>query len=174
MLHTDTPVGCRSTRKPESAWTVRRDAHGSNASEHAAISYWMNRLQGLPDEVPLIVSLNQTELIDPERVLADAPTSIRCSRRKRSWRRRGSSDINRQVAPGVLGRCLVGLGFPRRRHAVRSTVRVIEHLTMQHGMSNGLKTSTAPARSGTDASGPKTHDFRYRLWFSLIDVDQLE
>lgn len=70
VLHTD---ATRMPRNPKAwaAWTVRRDAGPDGGlDERASISYWMNRLQGLPPAVPLIVSLNQTDRIDPERILA--------------------------------------------------------------------------------------------------------
>lgn len=65
VLHTDTTRMPRN-RKAWASWNVRRD--GATGGE-AAISYYMNTLQGLPETTPFIVSLNQTDRIDPARIL---------------------------------------------------------------------------------------------------------
>ena len=65
VLHTDAgrmPV----KRSAWASWNVRRDR---DAPETAGISYYMNSLQGIPGETPYIVSLNQTDRIDPDRIL---------------------------------------------------------------------------------------------------------
>jgi predicted NAD/FAD-binding protein len=124
VLHTDAgrmPIH----PKAWSAWTVRRDAQGSNASEHAAISYWMNRLQGLPDEVPLIVSLNQTDRIDPDRILARRAYRhpVYTPAMRHAQTRIGDIDAVDRVS--FVGACW-GWGF--HEDAVRSSVRAIENL----------------------------------------------
>ena len=65
VLHTDTRLLPRLPAA-RASWNVRRDA---NDHEHCRVSYYMNRLQGIESERDYIVSLNQTELIDPEQVL---------------------------------------------------------------------------------------------------------
>ena len=65
VLHTDAgrmPVN----RKAWASWNVRRDRE---APETAGISYYMNSLQGLAGKTPYIVSLNQSDRIDPARIL---------------------------------------------------------------------------------------------------------
>jgi len=65
VLHTDAkrmPVN----RKAWASWNVRRDRE---TPETAGISYYMNSLQGIPGNTPYIVSLNQTDRIDAERIL---------------------------------------------------------------------------------------------------------
>ena len=65
VLHTDVgrmPVN----RKAWASWNVRRDRE---APETAGISYYMNSLQGLAGKTPYIVSLNQSDRIDPARIL---------------------------------------------------------------------------------------------------------
>ena len=39
-------------------------------SDRTALTYWMNNLQRLPTETPICVTLNRTEAIDPEKVIA--------------------------------------------------------------------------------------------------------
>ncbi|MDT8438740.1 MAG: FAD-dependent oxidoreductase [Wenzhouxiangellaceae bacterium] len=65
VLHTDASRMPRN-RRAWAAWNVRQDR---DAPTHSGISYWMNRLQGLECDTPLIVSLNQTSRIDPDRIL---------------------------------------------------------------------------------------------------------
>ncbi|MEM7054774.1 MAG: FAD-dependent oxidoreductase [Pseudomonadota bacterium] len=71
VLHTD------ATRMPRNrlawaSWNVRRDQ--TDDSDAAQISYWMNRLQGIApdtpkDSAPYIVSLNQTDRINPDKII---------------------------------------------------------------------------------------------------------
>jgi len=65
QLHTDI-TRLPLNRRAWASWNVRRDPE---APDRAAISYWMNRLQGLPGRAPLVVSLNQSDRVDPARVL---------------------------------------------------------------------------------------------------------
>lgn len=59
VLHADPRVMPRR-RKCWSSWVSRGDT-GSGAVD---VSYWMNRLQGIPENDPLFVSLNPTQEID--------------------------------------------------------------------------------------------------------------
>ncbi|WP_299444453.1 NAD(P)/FAD-dependent oxidoreductase [uncultured Phycicoccus sp.] len=43
---------------------------GSDPTRGAVVTYWMNRLQGLPADEPFYVTLNATERIDPDSVIA--------------------------------------------------------------------------------------------------------
>ncbi len=43
---------------------------GSDPARGAVVTYWMNRLQGLPDDEPFFVTLNATERIDPASIIA--------------------------------------------------------------------------------------------------------
>jgi len=65
VVHTDVSrMPCN--RLAWASWNVRRDRERPG---QAAISYWMNSLQGLPGPTQYIVSLNQTGQIDPDRIL---------------------------------------------------------------------------------------------------------
>jgi hypothetical protein len=128
VLHTDS---ARMPRHPRAwaAWNVRRD---SNAPEQAGISYWMNRLQRLPTATPLIVSLNQTEAIDPARILV-----------QRSYRHPIFTPETRaaqQRLPEISGAdriwyCGAGWGWGFHEDAVRSARRVVAGIERQ-GWSN--------------------------------------
>ncbi|MEX0916003.1 MAG: FAD-dependent oxidoreductase [Wenzhouxiangellaceae bacterium] len=65
VLHTDTGR-LPSNRRAWASWNVRRDR---DAPETAGISYYMNSLQNIAGTTPYIVSLNQTDRIDPDRIL---------------------------------------------------------------------------------------------------------
>ena len=65
VLHTDTRL--LPTRKAARAsWNYRLS---DNAQQPAAVTYCMNILQGLHSETTFCVSLNQTEQIDPAKIL---------------------------------------------------------------------------------------------------------
>ncbi len=129
VLHTDA-TRMPKHRKAWAAWTVRRDASAGDESrrtaDRAAISYWMNRLQGLPDEVPLIVSLNQTGRIDPDRILARRAYRhpVYGPEMRRAQLRIGEIDGVDRVS--FAGACW-GWGF--HEDAVRSAVRVVNDLS---------------------------------------------
>ncbi|MGH0038340.1 MAG: NAD(P)/FAD-dependent oxidoreductase [Myxococcota bacterium] len=66
VLHTDRRLLPRS-RRAWASWNV----HGtSDGSRNMAVTYYMNRLQGLDAPEELCVTLNATSAIDPERILA--------------------------------------------------------------------------------------------------------
>ena len=64
LLHTDASVLPRR-RRARASWNVRLDGDG-----RARVSYYMNKLQSLPGETAYIVSLNQSDRIDPARIIA--------------------------------------------------------------------------------------------------------
>lgn len=65
VLHTDRRL-LPANRRAWASW----NAHvlGSENSE-PTLTYWMNNLQGLETDVPILVSLNRTDVIDPETVI---------------------------------------------------------------------------------------------------------
>jgi predicted NAD/FAD-binding protein len=52
-----------------SAWNYRMDGC-TERSDHSAVTYWMNRLQGIESAEPFLVTLNATDRIDPASVVA--------------------------------------------------------------------------------------------------------
>lgn len=52
-----------------SAWNYRMDGCADRSS-HSAVTYWMNRLQGIESAEPFLVTLNATDRIDPGTVVA--------------------------------------------------------------------------------------------------------
>jgi len=65
VLHTDASV-MPTQRRCWASWNVRL---GADSSQRCTASYWMNNLQRLPVAQDYFVSLNQTALIDPARIL---------------------------------------------------------------------------------------------------------
>jgi predicted NAD/FAD-binding protein len=68
VLHRD------ATRLPiapqaRSSWNYQMDA-GSQRSDRPAVTYWMNRLQGIESTEPFLVTLNAVDGIDPSTVVA--------------------------------------------------------------------------------------------------------
>lgn len=68
ILHADPSVMPRR-RRCWSSWVSRSDSGPGGV----AVTYWMNRLQNIPDEDPLFVTLNQRDGIDP-RLIYDQVT----------------------------------------------------------------------------------------------------
>jgi predicted NAD/FAD-binding protein len=71
VLHTDASV-LPIAKGARSAWNYTTDSCDSAAGS-AVVSYWMNRLQGLPDgatDEQYVVTLNATRSLDPTRMLA--------------------------------------------------------------------------------------------------------
>jgi uncharacterized protein len=67
VLHTDIRHLPRR-RKLWSAWNFMSGQSGPD-QRPVAVSYWLNRLQPLPVETPIILTLNPLETIDPDRIL---------------------------------------------------------------------------------------------------------
>jgi len=67
VLHRDTSLLPR-TRAVRSSWNYLVPADDTAGAP--VVTYWMNRLQGLPDHTPLLVTLNATDRIAPESVIA--------------------------------------------------------------------------------------------------------
>ena len=66
VLHADSSVMPRR-RRCWSSWVSRSDAGKRNV----AVSYWMNRLQNIPEDDPLFVTLNPGDEIDPRLIFDD-------------------------------------------------------------------------------------------------------
>ena len=121
VLHTDSSVLPR-LHAARASWNVRRDERDR---EQCRVSYYMNRLQGIDSRCDYIVSLNQTELIDPDRILVRrhyqhpvfTPDAIMAQRR---W-----NDINGRRRTWYCG-AWWGWGF--HEDGVRSARRVVDAL----------------------------------------------
>ncbi|MEM8625636.1 MAG: FAD-dependent oxidoreductase [Pseudomonadota bacterium] len=70
VLHSD-PSLLPRRRKVWSSWNFLSEGADVDAKRPAAVSYWMNRLQGIPEEHLLVVSLNPGREPDPALVHAE-------------------------------------------------------------------------------------------------------
>lgn len=68
LLHRD-PTQLPAAPAAQSAWNYRMDGC-ADRSDHSAVTYWMNRLQGIESAEPFLVTLNASEHIDPSKVVA--------------------------------------------------------------------------------------------------------
>ncbi|KAA1378587.1 NAD(P)/FAD-dependent oxidoreductase [Aeromicrobium fastidiosum] len=68
QLHRD-PSLLPEAAAARSAWNYRMDGC-ADRSDHSAVTYWMNRLQGIESERPFLVTLNAAEQVDPASVIA--------------------------------------------------------------------------------------------------------
>ncbi len=125
VLHTDDSVLPRRMRA-RAAWNVRRDGADK---EQCRVSYYMNRLQNIDSKTNYIVSLNQTDGIDPGRIIARrqyahpvfTPAAVGAQQR---W-----SDINGLRRTWFCG-AWWGWGF--HEDGVASARRVIDDLLSRH------------------------------------------
>lgn len=67
VLHSDPSLMPRR-RRVWSSWNFLTDGTAEDRIRPAQVTYWMNRLQGLPDDRPLFVSLNPARDPDPALV----------------------------------------------------------------------------------------------------------
>jgi predicted NAD/FAD-binding protein len=126
VLHTDTGVLPRLPAA-RAAWNVRRDGADESCCR---VSYYMNRLQNIDSSTDYIVSLNQTDRIDPERILVRrqyqhpvfTPEAIKAQQR---W-----AEINGHRRTWFCG-AWWGWGF--HEDGACSAQRVIDDLERRHG-----------------------------------------
>ena len=75
-LHTDTAL-LPTNRRAWASWNYVRPA---GPTDRATLTYYLNRLQGLEAEQPVLVTLNRDEAIDPSQVVATV--RLRASRHR--------------------------------------------------------------------------------------------
>lgn len=68
LLHRDDSQ-LPSATAARSSWNYRMD-DCAQRSDRTAVTYWMNRLQGIESTHPFLVTLNASERIDPDKVVA--------------------------------------------------------------------------------------------------------
>jgi len=124
VLHTDAKVMPKA-RSNWASWQVRVDSDPETVAPTYSFSYWMNRLQNLPTETPVLATLNPNSAIDPDKVLVsrdyshplfDTPALDAQAR----WHE--INGLNRSYFCGAYW----GWGF--HEDGVRSAYRVVEHL----------------------------------------------
>lgn len=70
VLHRDASL-LPSQRAARASWNHRTTCSGPVGDQGVTVSYWMNRLQGLPAGDDLVVTLNGAGLVDPASIVAE-------------------------------------------------------------------------------------------------------
>ncbi|HET7386151.1 MAG TPA: FAD-dependent oxidoreductase [Nocardioidaceae bacterium] len=70
LLHRD-PTFLPGHRRSRASWNYRVEYCGAR-DDHPRVTYWMNRLQGYPEQHPLLVTLNAPDPPPPDQVIAEA------------------------------------------------------------------------------------------------------
>jgi uncharacterized protein len=68
VIHTDLSLMPRR-RKAWASWNYLHDTHSNQHSRGVSVTYWMNQLQPLPVQTPVLVTLNATRPPDPNSIL---------------------------------------------------------------------------------------------------------
>lgn len=121
VLHTDIALLPENTR----AWASWNARIPMDDSVPCTVSYWMNLLQSLPGKTQYITSLNQTRLIDPEKILlkrnyAHPVIDVASQSAVQRW-----PEINGQQRTWFCG-AYWGWGF--HEDGARSAARVVEDI----------------------------------------------
>lgn len=69
VLHTDTSA-LPKRRTAWASWNYERATDDSHEHQRVCLHYWLNQLQPLPTQVPIVETLNPIRPIDPAKVLA--------------------------------------------------------------------------------------------------------
>jgi len=126
VLHTDSSVLPRLPAA-RASWNVLIDGHHTRSCR---VSYSMNRLQGIVSDREYVVSLNQGETIDPDRVLVRRSYQHPVFTSDAVLAQRRWSEVNGRRRTWYCG-AWWGWGF--HEDGVRSARRVIDHLAYWDG-----------------------------------------
>ena len=137
VLHTDASLLPDNPR----AWASWNARIPEGNSTPCTVSYWMNLLQSLPGDTQYITSLNQTEWIDPEKILLKRHYShpvidVTSRAAVQRW-----SDINGQQRTWYCG-AYWGWGF--HEDGARSAARVVADI-QKHDITSQQVTGQAVA-----------------------------
>lgn len=124
VLHSD-PALMPKRRRVWSSWNFLSNGMAKDSERPAQVSYWMNRLQGIPDERPLFISLNPQSDPDPELVHGEFSYDHPLFNRD-SFTAQGSMD--RIQGAGGVWYAGAWLGYGFHEDGLRSGLRVAEAL----------------------------------------------
>ncbi len=124
ILHSD-PALMPRRRRVWSSWNFLSNGMEKDAQRPAQVSYWMNRLQGIPEDRPLFISLNPQIEPDPELVHGEFSYDHPLFNRD-SFTAQDSMD--RIQGMGGVWYAGAWLGFGFHEDGLRSGVRVAEAL----------------------------------------------
>ena len=120
-LHRDTRL-MPKRKRAWASWNFLRWQREGTADNDVAVTYWMNRLQGIDDDKPLFVSLNPPFAPAPELTFGKYHVRASAVQRRRLCRAE-TPRRNPGPAPYLVLRRLDRLRFSRGRTAVRARGR---------------------------------------------------
>ena len=117
-LHTDTTL-LPANRRAWASWNYVRPRENQDG---ATLTYYLNRLQGLPSEHPVLVTLNRDEAIDPRHVVARFDYSHPIVDQAAV----DAQSDQRALSAGTVSYCGAYWGFGFHEDGVRSALAVSE------------------------------------------------
>ncbi|TVS10789.1 MAG: FAD-dependent oxidoreductase [Wenzhouxiangella sp.] len=126
VLHTDSRVLPRLPAA-RAAWNVRRDP---TDRDQCRVSYYMNLLQGIDSRQDYVVSLNQSDRIDPDHVLVKRKYSHPVFTQETVAAQQRWDEVNGTRRTWFCG-AWWGWGF--HEDGARSARRVVDHIERRHG-----------------------------------------
>ncbi len=117
-LHTDTAL-LPTNRRAWASWNYVRPA---GSSDRATLTYYLNRLQGLEAERPVLVTLNRDEAIDPSQVVA----SFDYAHPVIDQAAEAAQASQRALSAGAVSYCGAYWGYGFHEDGVRSALAVCE------------------------------------------------
>jgi uncharacterized protein len=117
-LHTDTAL-LPSNRRAWASWNYVRPV---GATERATLTYYLNPLQGLEAERPVLVTLNRDEFIDPSQVVA----SFDYAHPVIDQAAEAAQGSQRSLSAGAVSYCGAYWGYGFHEDGVRSARAVCE------------------------------------------------
>ncbi len=132
VLHTDASV-MPQAQSNWASWQVRVATDAQTATPTYSFSYWMNRLQNLPTDTPVLATLNPNAPINPDHILIT---------RQYTHPLFDTAALDAQAEwPQINGRhrsyfCGAYWGWGFHEDGVKSAYRVVEHL--RHHLVQGV------------------------------------
>jgi uncharacterized protein len=117
-LHTDAAV-LPSNRRAWASWNYVRP---EDATGGATLTYYLNRLQGLQADQPVLVTLNRDEAIDPDRVLARFDYAHPVIDQETV----AAQPSQRSLSSGTISYCGAYWGYGFHEDGVRSALTICE------------------------------------------------
>jgi predicted NAD/FAD-binding protein len=117
-LHTDTSL-LPTNRRAWASWNYVRPA---GPTDRATLTYYLNRLQGLEAERPVLVTLNRDEAIDPSQVVA----SFDYAHPVIDQAAEAAQASQRALSAGAVSYCGAYWGYGFHEDGVRSALAVCE------------------------------------------------
>jgi predicted NAD/FAD-binding protein len=117
-LHTDTSL-LPTNRRAWASWNYVRPA---GPTDRATLTYYLNRLQGLEAERPVLVTLNRDEAIDPSQIVA----SFDYAHPVIDQAAEAAQASQRSLSAGAVSYCGAYWGYGFHEDGVRSALAVCE------------------------------------------------